>query len=110
MTFNNSQRCKYRTVFVVYQLLDVQFYIATDVGANIQIGTSNGDDTQIWIYEQDGTMKDQDLCIDVGSTTTSAQPPWNTYPYCDHALDIETRTKDLLNGLELFDKVYNLIL
>ena len=35
----------------------VNFYIATDVGANIQIGTCNGDDTQIWVYEQDGTMK-----------------------------------------------------
>ena len=34
---------------MVYQLLDVHFYIATDVGANIQIGTCNGGDTQIWI-------------------------------------------------------------
>ena len=39
---------------MVYQLLDVHFYIATDVSAIIQIGTSNDDDTQIWIYEQDG--------------------------------------------------------
>ena len=97
---------------MVYQLLDVHFYIATDVGANIQIGTCNGDDTQTWIYEQDGTMKirkDQDLFIDVGSTATCTQPPWNTtYPYCDHTLDIETSTKDLLNRLKLFDKVYNL--
>ena len=97
MTFNNSQCCEYRTVFMVYQLLDVHFYIATDVAANIQIGTCNDDDTQILIYEQDGKLrKDQDLCIDVGSVATCTQPAQNTYPYCDYTLDIETRTKDLL--------------
>ena len=79
---------------MVYQLLDVHFYIATDVSAIIQIGTSNDDDHRFGYMNR---TEYQDLCIDVGSTATCTQPPWNTYPYCDHTLDIETKTKDLLN-------------
>ena len=78
-------------------------------GANIQIDTCNGGDNQIWSYSStDYTLSLKSApgyCVDVGSTATCADAPWNTLPYCDTTLDLETRVKDLLSRLSLSDKV-----
>lgn len=43
--------------------------------------------------------------MDVGSKASCQEAPWNSYPYCDPNLDIESRAKDLVRRMTLVEKV-----
>ena len=85
-------------------------YLDLTLNSIIKLGTCSGQDRQIWIYNsQDQTLRptlDQSMCLDVGSTGSCSESPWNTYPYCNYKLDVESRVKNLLPRMSLTEKVW----
>lgn len=87
----------------------MQISIAIEVGAPIQISDCTGSDQQQFVFgNNDFTLRlknNQNLCLDVGSKASCDVDPFKSYAYCDPTKDKDTRIKDLLNRLQLNDKV-----